>query len=235
MSENFPKTHFESEPEKIAALFTNPSEEITRFSIIADDLLMINSKTREENVAPGSRQNVLIASFVTCHARLKLYEALELLGEDSLYCDTDAIVGIEPPDRPINLPIGDFLGQYKDEVEGYGPGSFIRTFVSGGPKNYAAEICVGGSETELAYICKVRGITLNHLASQSVNFNEICRIVLGEDPDEEIHIPIPRKIARIQGYQIVTRPESKIYRLVYTKRRRVPDTYDTLPYGYRKV
>jgi len=33
-------------------------------------------------------------------------------------------------------PTGDFLGELTDELSGYGPGSYIDEFVSGGPKQY---------------------------------------------------------------------------------------------------
>ncbi|CAH0387605.1 unnamed protein product [Bemisia tabaci] len=236
MSENFAKTEFESDPEKIVGLFTNPSLEIKRFSIISDDILMINSAAREEAVQPGKRQNKVIAAFVTAFARLKLYETLEAAGKSAVYFDTDSIVHIEKPGQKLNVKVSQYLGDFTDELEAYGPGSFIRTFVSGGPKNYAAEICVRGDENNLKYICKVRGITLNHTASQYVNFNEIVRLVLGEDPDEVVRVPIPRKIARISDqYRIVTRSESKTYRLVYSKRRRIPETFDTLPFGFNAM
>ena len=36
--------------------------------------------------------NVFIAAFTTCWARLRLYEALELLGKQVLYYDTDSVL-----------------------------------------------------------------------------------------------------------------------------------------------
>jgi hypothetical protein len=39
----------------------------------------------------NNKTNVILAAFVTCYARLKLYEALDFLGERVLYFDTDSI------------------------------------------------------------------------------------------------------------------------------------------------
>lgn len=77
--------------------------------------------------------SVTIASYVTATARLKLYSYLEQLKERVLYFDTDSIIFVEWPGA-ISPPLGDFLGDLKDELAEYGPGSFIDSFVSGGPK-----------------------------------------------------------------------------------------------------
>lgn len=39
----------------------------------------------------GLKTNVAIAAFVTAHARLKLYDLMEKLGDRLLYCDTGEI------------------------------------------------------------------------------------------------------------------------------------------------
>ena len=56
--------------------------------------------------------------------------------------------------------------------------------MSGGPKNYASRIVdtvAGKRET----ICKVRGITLNYSASQTVNFDVIKALELRGDDTEK--------------------------------------------------
>ena len=56
-------------------------------------------------------------------------------------------------------------------------GFHIEEFVSGGPKNYAYRIVdfvTGNCETA----CKVRGITLNYSASQTVNFDVMNALIL---------------------------------------------------------
>jgi len=48
---------------------------------------------------------------------------------------------------------------------------------------------------------------------------------------DKVDIPIPRQIARLPSWKIVTRPAVKTWRAVNTKRRRVDMTH-TVPHGY---
>ncbi|GFR04072.1 uncharacterized protein TNCT_170661 [Trichonephila clavata] len=109
--------------------------------------------------------NIFIAAFTTCHARLKLYSEIEKLNESVLYFDTDSIIyksdGINDP------PLGNFLGEFTDELNG----GTITSFVTGGPKNYAYKLS-DGSE-----VCKIRGFTLNFQNSLVLNYNSVKELV----------------------------------------------------------
>ncbi|CAF0861234.1 unnamed protein product [Brachionus calyciflorus] len=62
----------------------------------------------------GSSQNsVVLAAFVTCHGRLKLYEELKKIDKRVLYFNTDSIIDVRSPGqyRPI---LGDYLGDFTD-------------------------------------------------------------------------------------------------------------------------
>lgn len=76
--------------------------------------------------------NVFLATFTTAWARIKLYGEMDKLGEAVLYHDTDSIIyasdGVNDP------PLGNFLGEFTDELDG----DIITTFVSG---NYCLKIC----------------------------------------------------------------------------------------------
>ena len=69
--------------------------------------------------------NIFIAAFTTAWARLKLFAEMDRLGSAVLYHDTDSIIysstGANDP------PIGRFLGDFTDELDG----DTITTFVSG--------------------------------------------------------------------------------------------------------
>ena len=80
--------------------------------------------------------NIFIACFTTCHARLRLYRALDNLEERWL----------------LDPPLGEFLGDFSDELD---PCDHIVEFCSGGPKNYGYKTAHGKVE------CKVRGFSLN--------------------------------------------------------------------------
>jgi hypothetical protein len=61
------------------------------------------------------KSNVYIAAYVTAYARLKLYEALEILQDKALYFDTDSCVYVSPTGDHI-IPISDSgeLGTWSD-------------------------------------------------------------------------------------------------------------------------
>ena len=79
-----------------------------------------------ENISPNL--NIFVACFTTCWARLRLYEALELLNERVLYFDTDSVIFVQSPGEVEPL-LGDYLGDFTDELTN---GDFITAFCSGG-------------------------------------------------------------------------------------------------------
>ena len=76
------------------------------------------------------------------------------------------MIYVSKPGEP-EPPLGPYLGELTDELNG----DHIITFVSGGPKNYAYRTNTDKVET------KIRGITLNCTARQTVNFNVIQELV----------------------------------------------------------
>lgn len=129
-----------------------------------------------------------------------------------------------------DLPIGSFLGELTDEIEeAYGPGSFIIEWVSAGPKQYSAKIAVGGDINNIVVMTKLRGITINASCSEIITFENMKAMVL-EDA-KPIKVSIPAQIARLPGWRIITRPATKIWQPVITKRFRV-DKCNTIPLGY---
>ena len=75
---------------------------------------------------------MFIVAFTTSQARLKLYGALNTLKERVLYYNTDSVIYRWKPGQ-VDLPLGEFLGEFTDEVSG----DPIVEFVSGGAKNYS--------------------------------------------------------------------------------------------------
>ncbi|GBN55848.1 hypothetical protein AVEN_260642-1 [Araneus ventricosus] len=149
----------------------------------------------------------------------KMKEEFWKLGEAVLYYDTDSIIyasnGINDPE------IGDFLGDFTDELEG----DVIVKFVSGGAKNYAYVTKSGKS------VCKIRGFSLNYENSLKLNFDSVLKLLRSFD-DERITVTNPRKITRdVKAVKIINKVEEKNYRKVYDKRV-IFDDLNTLPYGY---
>ena len=169
----------------------------------------------------GSNQtNVVLASFVTCQARLKLYMELEILGNRVLYFDTDSII-YKKVDGEYDPKIGDFLGEFTDEID---MGVEIIEFVSAGPKNYAYLLDNGVSH------CKVKGFSLNYTASKLIDFNKIKNLVV-EDFSCTETINENLIVRNKKDWSLHTKNQNKIYRVVYDKRVILPNL-TTIPYGY---
>ena len=221
---NFPQTTIihDSEANKFHQLLIDPGKTLLDFHILGEDLLSVKWEYAKESVPQSSagNSNIYIATFTTCWARLKLYDALHLLQERVLYYDTDSVIFISRVGEP-EPPLGDYLGDFTDEL---GNGDFITKFVSGGPKNYA--YVTHNNDT----VCKVRGFTLNHANSKVINFQTVLNEVLGVE--QNVITKIPSKICRdSRQLKIYSKPENKKYAMVYTKRV-VCENYFTYPYGY---
>lgn len=209
------------------------------------EVAAIHWNVAQDFVEQDTSTNIFLAAFTTAWARLKLYEEMDKLGRSVLYHDTDSIIyasnGINDP------PLGNFLGEFTDELDG----DSITTFVSGnyyliyslisnviiflytyfflfsgGPKNY------GFKTREGKTCCKVRGFTLNFRNVQLLNFDSIQKLVCEMDTSSTISIRNPTKITTDgKRRRVVNKEETKLYRVVYDKRVIQPDL-TTLPYGY---
>ena len=163
-----------------------------------------------------------MACFTTCWARLKLYDALDILQERVLYKDTDSVVFLSAQGMP-EPPLGDYLGDFKDKLP---PDDYIVEFASGGPTNYGYKTHKGKED------CKVRGITLNSLGKGYVNF-EVLKNNLLEDLTSPLEsgearitaVPIPFKIVRNTQVIMSITAQRKKYKLVYNKHVVNPHTF----------
>ncbi|CAF1124654.1 unnamed protein product [Brachionus calyciflorus] len=122
--------------------------------------------------AGSTQTSVVLAAFVTCHARLELYQELKKIDKRVLFFDTDSIIYVKVPGQ-YDLPLRDYLGDFTDEVKKKGA-NYITEFISAGLKNYAYKMDNGKTS------CTVKGFTLNHISSLVVNFDSIREIVLND-------------------------------------------------------
>ena len=122
-------------------LVTDPSLEIVSADIISENVLSLQYKKIDDYEEDVPNSNTIIAAFVTTYARLKLYEYMDKLGKNALYCDTDSVIFLAQPGSYVP-PTGDYLGDMTDELDG----DTIETFVSTGPKCYAFKT-TGGKQT----------------------------------------------------------------------------------------
>ncbi|KAK3910706.1 putative DNA polymerase [Frankliniella fusca] len=210
-------------------IVSDPLKKVTGLIPRGDDCLQIVWQPIQETDRSLPTSSLIHAAFTTCHGRLQLYHYLDVVKERALYHDTDSICYISRPGEP-ELPLGTHLGDLTDQIEeDYGPGSFITEFVAGGPKNYAFKVAVGGDVKQIKVCIKVRGISINASCDQLVTFEQLKAMVMGEQ--KKTTVPIPRMIARLPTWQIVTRSGTKKWQAVNSKRRRV-DAERTVPHGY---
>ena len=80
-----------------------------------DQMVEVLYQYQKEDIPISPNLNIFVACFTTCWARLKLYEALEQLGERVLYYDTDSVIYLEEPGQPCPV-LGNYLGDFTSEL-----------------------------------------------------------------------------------------------------------------------
>ena len=221
----------------IFKVMCNPALSLKDMHVLSPNRCMLEY-THSEGFQPEmSHVNVFIAAFTTANARSRLFHVLNKLGKRVIYLDTDSCVYEYDDKKPNEYTpdMGDYLGQWTNELN---EGEYITKFVSSGPKSYCFITNQGRSVTRL------KGFTLNDETIQLLNFESIKNLVLfWADPDafplkddQVPHISVPYgKIIRDKyNFKLFSREEIKKYRVTYSKRRLIPGTFDTEPYGYRE-
>jgi hypothetical protein len=183
----------------------------------------ITYKKRTEFLGKSATTNIAIAAFTTAYARLRLYDAMEAVGRDVLYCDTDSVIFRNRG----QLVTGPFLGDLTNELD---EEDRIVEFVSTGPKSYgyrtmAGEVC-----------CKIKGFTLNIETSRLLNFDSL-KYMVTEDQQHQI-ITRPLQFVINQDHGIETKKwgegEGKKFTLTFDKRKislcNESNVLDTVPF-----
>lgn len=232
-------------------LLFNKTLIINNVNIINEKTIEVSYKSKEEFVESSGSSNVYVGAFTTSNARIRLYNELDKLKENVLYCDTDSIIYAQKGDS-YNIPSGSNLGNWTDELKGH----YIDNFISTGPKSYTYHIadcekehcdcnivgcnkcknnckkCIGGK-----YVCKVKGFSLNHKNSKKINFNTMKELILGDADDEDNKITLSNKsmITRNKKTKCIeNRSQDKDFKLTFNKRE-ILTNYDTLPFGHENT
>ena len=137
---NLPQTSVVKTHKDFIQLMSDPEKIVQHIIPATDDVMYVSWNYKEESVATSPCTNVAIAAYTTAQARLTLFEYLYKLDKRVLYYDTDLVIFVSSPNDEYEPHTGSLLGQLTDELEDYGVGSFIETFVSGGPKFYAYRV-----------------------------------------------------------------------------------------------
>ena len=187
--------------------------EIRYVSCLDENWVEVHYGAKDECEELNVDTNVFIAAFTTCWARLRLYEALELLGKQIFYYDTESVLYVHRSDRP-DVNLGTHLVEFTNKLK---TGQCIAEFCSDGPKHY------GYRCNDEKMECKVKGHSLNVEGMAQLNYEEVRQNNLGElqhplETTRKTRICQARKIIRkFKQYEIRTQPAHKDYQLVFNK------------------
>ncbi len=242
-------------PEEYFKIFYDETIEIMGFTMTSENdddesaTMLLRFKKQKDFIDPLRNTNVILAAYVTAHARLRLYRFLEELQDRVLYFDTgkhflilvflqtklnlfsDSVFYTTKPGEKT-LPLGDYLGDLTDELMEYGDGSYVTEFISAGPKNYSYKV-YSTKDKKIHQLIKVKGHPLNFTAIKHVNVKTMKKMVksfVKSGLQDEVVVVTPQ-IQAVDQHKMVTKLVRKSYRVVYDKRV-VNKDYTTVPYGY---
>ena len=191
------------DPQTFHRFLETDTLDIRHVSVINDQMVELHYQHQEEDIPVSPNLNIFVACFTTCHARIKLYETLQSLGERVLYYDTDSIIYCTDEGQ-TNPALGNYLGDFTNEInpvkiDGIVHEDYIVEFVSGGPKNYGYTTKNGKVE------CKVRGFRLNSEGKTQLNYR-----VMRQNFLDEIQKPLlkPRQTTVYNTHHIVRDPQT---------------------------
>lgn len=119
------KTLFTKSVTKLHELLNDPNIQVQTITTIDSETLIIHYEHIDDDSDVLTTINVCCGAYTTAQARLKLYSYLEQLEGRVIYCDTDSIIYIQRP-WELEIQTGTNLGDMTDELEKYGPGSYVR-------------------------------------------------------------------------------------------------------------
>ena len=221
---------FSDENEFLSAVF-NPNREILDFFEIHDKVFLTSKKKEEHSDISSPSTNVVLAAYITAHARVHLYKTLKRLGSRVYYCDTDSCIFLSVPGlwEPF---ISDSLGGWKSELA---LGTWITKLICAGCKNYCYQtnsLQDDGSDGKLI----IKGWNLDFNTLKQLNrevVEELVKTYLQtSDENEVITVSGLSSFERNKRAPGVYKRETlKTYRVIIDKRI-VTEDYKTVPFGY---
>ena len=188
--------------------------DIRYVSCLYENWVEVHYRAKDECEELTVDTNVFIAAFTTCWARLRLYEALELLGKQVL-----SVLYVHRPDRP-DINLGTHLAEFTNKLK---TGQCIAEFCSDGPKHY------GYRCNDERMECKVKGYSLNVEGMAQLNYEVVRQNNLGElqhplETTRKTRIRQARKIIRkSNSTKFVPSPPTKTINLSLTNRSAVSE------------
>ena len=146
------------------------------FRILDINTILCWGQLEERFIYPDNKGNIVHTAFVTCWARLHLYnKLLQPLRSRVLYLDTDSCLFICLPGE-WKPSLGNCLGELTDVLED--DSLVIANFCSGGPKNYGYIVVKKAMGEFVKCELKVRCISINKAIQDDVNFQTLQTMIL---------------------------------------------------------
>ena len=104
------RTKLITELHELYRFLATPSLEVKNLAFASDDVVWCSWKlSADKNVPNLPHTNVVIGAYVTAGGRIYLYIFLDRLQENTIYCDTDCVIFIQPSVEPWSIAIADKL------------------------------------------------------------------------------------------------------------------------------
>jgi hypothetical protein len=218
-----PKTGIVGERDVLLQLLSSPNISVLSIQPDFGSKILLSYKDLK---SCSHNTNVVIAAITTSHARILLYQMLHLAGRNVLAVDTDSCIFFAKRGQEI-LKTGPYLGDLTDETLNFGNNAEIVEFASAGPKNYCLRVKLeDGTFVESR---KIKGITLKANNQHETSMETLKRLINGEA--DQVTVNLINKIQRSSGFEVFSSDSTKKIQMVYDKRARIPNTYDTIPWG----
>ena len=191
-----------------------------------ESVVLVDYQKSPHHVTVPWCSNPSIASFVTSHARKKIYASLKTIGKSLSYCDTDSAYYSENSNEITSqLDIGENLGQMKNELV---PGNYITMQICLAPKTYGYTTKLAGKDGRFQVV-KNKGF--KNEITEKINVDSF--INLFRDKTATISVENPNFFLRNRrDCTVYMKKLSKRFNYNYDKRIVLNDT-DTIPWGYR--
>ena len=125
-------------------------------------------------------------------------------------------------EKEETLPTGTMLGQFQSELK---PGEHITYWACGGPKSYSYRTNLGKD------VFKVKGLTINASNADIFKLENLQEMVIDNSIWHQVLSPY--KILRVKGsFDLLSKPQTKIFRFTFDKRRILDDKISTVPFGF---
>lgn len=84
-------------PQDFSEFLDSHQFDVRYVSVLSEHRVEVHYATQTEDIPVAPNLNIFVACFTTCWARLKLYDALDVLRERVLYYDTDSVLFTQRP------------------------------------------------------------------------------------------------------------------------------------------